>query len=168
MRTPKYSLILKQDQPDIHAPGNDITIEFCDEGKLLIQQADYGNSEIWLDDEHSRKFALLMCPDLATTKKLPPKKWIKEKVELILKNDGPDGHTDGSNYITALIMAILDGNHQKWSKYYNEHLDKKHAARDKYDKEQLAKLEKDVKRITSKSSITLKLNRKKNFPPEYL
>lgn len=36
----------------------------------------------------------------------------------ILINDGPDGHTDGSEIITNFIESILDGNSEEWIKNY--------------------------------------------------
>lgn len=62
--------------------------------------------------------------------------FIKQKIELIMVNHGPDGHTDGSGYITTFIIAILNGKHQQWLSEYQKILNKKELDKLEYQKQQ--------------------------------
>ena len=43
---------------------------------------------------------------------------IEEVVMDILTEDGPDGHTDGSNVITDFIVGLLGGKGKEWALKY--------------------------------------------------
>lgn len=45
---------------------------------------------------------------------------IDEIVALIMINDGPDGHCDGSEIIANFVIAVCDGDGEKWAKKYME------------------------------------------------
>jgi len=38
----------------------------------------------------------------------------------IMRRDGPDGHTDGSDVITDFIMALLDSSGSLWARNYRD------------------------------------------------
>jgi hypothetical protein len=44
---------------------------------------------------------------------------IDDIVVAIMINDGPDGHCDGHEIITAFICALLEGSGNKWLLNYN-------------------------------------------------
>lgn len=43
---------------------------------------------------------------------------IDDVVCFILKHDGPDGHIDGHELITAFVEAVSDGRGQDWADEY--------------------------------------------------
>lgn len=48
---------------------------------------------------------------------------IKEIDDLIIEilvNDGPDGHIDGHEIITAFVVELLKGNGKDWSNKYRK------------------------------------------------
>jgi hypothetical protein len=46
------------------------------------------------------------------------REWIDDVVCEIMKNDGPDGHIDGHEAITAFIVALLNGEGLDWHSKY--------------------------------------------------
>jgi hypothetical protein len=46
--------------------------------------------------------------------KLPTSAEIDLNIRTIMREDGPDGHTDGSEIITAYIIALLMGKGEEW------------------------------------------------------
>ena len=46
------------------------------------------------------------------------KEWIEEQICEIMCNDGPDGHSDGSDIITDFIEALLNGKEEEWVSNY--------------------------------------------------
>jgi hypothetical protein len=46
------------------------------------------------------------------------KEWIEEQVIEIMSNDGPDGHTDGSDIIADFIEALFNGKEDEWIATY--------------------------------------------------
>jgi len=54
------------------------------------------------------------------------KEWIEEQVSDIMSNDGPDGHTDGSNIIADFIEALLEGREHEWVEDYKVKTENKH------------------------------------------
>lgn len=47
---------------------------------------------------------------------------IEQTICLIMMNDGPDGHVDGSDVITDFIMAVKDGRGESWAHDYRTEL----------------------------------------------
>lgn len=45
---------------------------------------------------------------------------IDDVVRLIMRQDGPDGHTDGSEIIADFIIACLEGNGKSWADAYKD------------------------------------------------
>ena len=53
--------------------------------------------------------------------KLPTSAEIELNVRTIMREDGPDGHTDGSDVIAQYIIALLLGKGEEWmERYYAE------------------------------------------------
>lgn len=48
------------------------------------------------------------------------KEYIEGIVMDILIEDGPDGHTDGSNIITDFIVAVINGKGKEWAFKYRK------------------------------------------------
>lgn len=42
------------------------------------------------------------------------KEWIEDVVRYIMRHDGPDRHTDGSDVITDFICAYIMGDGDRW------------------------------------------------------
>jgi hypothetical protein len=56
-----------------------------------------------------------------TGNKMMTKQEIDDIVCQIMTIDGPDGHVDGHNVITGFIVALQEGNENKWkAKYWSE------------------------------------------------
>lgn len=62
-------------------------------------------------------------------------KWIEDKIRQIMITDGPDRHTDGSDYITCFILALLKNNEEEWWKDYEKRMEEKERERAEWRRE---------------------------------
>lgn len=61
-------------------------------------------------------------------------RWIEERISEIMIEDGPDGHSDGSEIITNFVISLLKGKEDDWWESYERKVVQKHKERKEWNK----------------------------------